>query len=129
MVGGAYLMGAANHPLEAAGEQMSSPIHYFHYRNGTHPVSIAFSVNQTSGLVSWDASFCSKQDTFNKVKGRHIATARYLSNLEKGRVQTISSALGTDNLKTIRHKIVAQLENHPRCPQRFSANLSQFNVE
>jgi hypothetical protein len=108
---------------------MSAAIHYFHYRNGTHPVSIAFSVDQTSGLVSWDASFCSKRDTFNKIKGRYIATARYLSNLEKDRVQTTSSDLNTDNLKTIRHKIVAQLESHPRCPQRFSAKLNQFSLE
>lgn len=108
---------------------MPAVIHYFHYRNGTHPVSIAFSVNQENGLVTWDASFCSKRDTFNKVKGRYIATARYLSNLEKGKSQVTQSDLSADNLKTIRHKIVYQLESHPRCPQRFSAKLSQFSLE
>jgi hypothetical protein len=95
-----------------------SRTYYFHYRTGSSPVSIAFSVDEATGMVLWDAAFCSDKDLFTKSFGRWVAQQRLEKAISKS-IYNYFMANNPINIREIRWKIVELLPNHPNCPQSF----------
>ena len=98
---------------------LNNKTYFFHFRAGTSPVTIAFRIEETSGLIVWDSAFCSNKDSFTKSVGRKLSEARLNKRYNKGSSFQIPIT-GTVNVRLVRHEIVAQLKNHPDCPQSFS---------
>jgi hypothetical protein len=93
-------------------------VYYFHYRTGSSPVSIAFGVDEATGIVLWDAAFCSNKDLFSKSFGRWVAQQRLEKGLNKSNYKYFSTTRPI-NIREIRWKIVELLPHHPNCPQSF----------
>lgn len=98
---------------------MNTKTYFFHFRAGTSPVTVAFRIDENSGVITWDSAFCSGKDSFTKSKGRMISEARLDKRYNKGSSFQIPIS-GTINVRMIRHEIVSQLKNHPDCPESFS---------
>lgn len=97
---------------------MNTKTYFFHFRAGTSPVTIAFRIDETSGLIVWDSAFCSNKDSFTKCIGRRLSEARLDKRFSKGSSFQIPITVPV-NVRLVRHEIVAQLKNHPDCPQSF----------
>ncbi len=97
---------------------MLNKVYYFHYRAGTSPVSIAFGIDEATGIVLWDAAFCSDKDPFSKSFGRWVAQQRLEKGLDKSNYKYFSTAKPI-SIREIRWKIVELLHSHPNCPQSF----------
>lgn len=99
---------------------MLSRLYYFHYRTGSSPVSIAFRVDELTGMVLWDAAFCSDKDLFAKSFGRWVAQRRLEKGISKS---TYNHFLASKpiSIREIRWKIVELLPHHPNCPQSFKS--------
>jgi len=95
--------------------------YFFHFRAGTSPVTIAFRIDESSGLITWDSAFCSGKDYFSKLTGRKISEERLDKKISKGSSLQIPIR-GTPNVRDIRLEIVELLKNHPDCPESFSTN-------
>jgi len=90
----------------------------FHYRAGSSPVTIAFTLSNNSDQVYWDAAFCSDVDQFSKKIGRDIALARLKKRMTLGK-QLILCFESPINIRKLRYEIVDVLSNHPDCPKSF----------
>lgn len=97
---------------------MNTKIYFFHFRAGTSPVTVAFRIDETSGIITWDSAFCSSKDSFTKSIGRRLSEARLNKRSVKGSSFQIPIN-GPINVRTIRREIVAQLKSHPDCPESF----------
>ena len=98
---------------------MNIRTYFFHFRAGTSPVTIAFRIDESSGLITWDSAFCSSKDSFCKLTGRKISEARL--NKKIGKSSSLQIPIhGTPNVRDIRLEIVELLKNHPDCPESFS---------
>lgn len=98
---------------------MLSRTYFFHYREGSSPVSIAFKVDDVHGIVVWDAAFCSDKDSFSKSFGRAVSSNRLEKNLQRSTYNYFSYS-NTTNIREIRWNIVDLLPHHPNCPESFS---------
>lgn len=97
---------------------MLSKAYYFHYRSGSSPVSIAFKIDYVTGIVLWDAAFCSNKDFFSKSFGRMISEKRLDKSIQKSTYNYFSLNQKI-NIREIRWKIVECLQYHPNCPESF----------
>jgi len=97
---------------------MLSKTYFFHYREGSSPVSIAFKIDQIHGIVVWDAAFCSSKDLFSKKFGRSVSSNRLEKNIERSTYNYFSYSNAT-NIREIRWNIVELLTYHPNCPESF----------
>lgn len=90
----------------------------FHYRSGTSPVTIVYTICKDQNKIFWDATFCSSVDQFSKKRGREIAIGRLKKRI------LIEKALSLDleaviNIRKIKYDIVDVLALHPDCPKSF----------
>jgi len=90
----------------------------FHYRSGSSPVTIAFTLSEGVDQVYWDAAFCSDVDQFSKKTGRDIAVARLKKRIAFNRQFTLRLEVPI-NIRKLRYEIVDILKNHPDCPKSF----------
>lgn len=99
---------------------MNNQIYFFHYRSGSSPVTIAFSVIEKEGIVAWEASFCSSKDFFSKNRGRDLSQKRLSSRFANNALLSMPAPEAV-NIREIRYMLVDHLESHPYCPRSFKA--------
>ncbi len=97
---------------------MLSKNYIFHYRSGTSPVTIVYTISKDQNKIFWDAAFCSGVDEFSKKRGREIAIGRLKKRILLDKVLFLD--LNTDiNVRKIKYDIVDVLMTHPDCPKSF----------
>ena len=63
---------------------------FVHLRAGGMAVTVAYTLDEPTGVYTCGFAYCSKLDTFNKAKGRLIAEGRYFKDSSRvsGRLDT-----------------------------------------